>query len=172
MPPPTQFTSIPFPVKALKLLLHDVQFGGESATMSAQGGAETYDVDSDDGVSTSFLNLDLLRIAMTCLLTGSGDAQDEDWTEEERQNQGFKADEFAFLSDMLGPRGMAFDNDDVLNESDDEDLKNDPVSEMDMQAHIVGFFKECAALHTEYFSAAVGQLNVEETLVIQNVLGA
>lgn len=28
---------------------------------------------------------------------------------------------------------MAFDNDDVLEDSDDEDLKNDPVSQIDMQ---------------------------------------
>lgn len=28
---------------------------------------------------------------------------------------------------------MAFDNDDVLDDSDDEDLKSDPVSQMDMQ---------------------------------------
>jgi len=28
---------------------------------------------------------------------------------------------------------MAFDNDEVLDDSDDEDLKNDPVSQMDMQ---------------------------------------
>lgn len=48
-------------------------------------------------------------------------------------NQGFKEDEFAFLSDMIGPKGMAFDNDDVLDDSDDEDLKSDPVSQMDMQ---------------------------------------
>ena len=34
---------------------------------------------------------------------------------------------------MLGPRGMAFDNDDALEGNDDEDLKNDPVSTMDMQ---------------------------------------
>lgn len=48
-------------------------------------------------------------------------------------NQGFKEDEFAFLSEMIGPKGMAFDNDDVLDDSDDEDLKSDPVSQMDMQ---------------------------------------
>jgi hypothetical protein len=28
---------------------------------------------------------------------------------------------------------MAFDNDDILDDSDDEDLKNDPVSQIDMQ---------------------------------------
>ncbi|KAG6841729.1 hypothetical protein C0991_007615 [Blastosporella zonata] len=143
---PTQFTPIPFPVKALKLLLHDVQSGGESATMSAQGGGETYDVDSDD--------------------------DEEEWTTEEKLHQGFKEDEFAFLSDMLGPRGMAFDNDDVLDESDDEDLKNDPVSVMDMQAHLIAFFKECAARNTANFSALAGQLKAEEMLVVQQIVGA
>jgi hypothetical protein len=34
---------------------------------------------------------------------------------------------------MLGPKGMAFDNDEILDDNDDEDLKNDPVSQMDMQ---------------------------------------
>ena len=33
---------------------------------------------------------------------------------------------------MLGPRGVAFDNDEALDQQDDEDLKNDPVSTMDM----------------------------------------
>jgi hypothetical protein len=28
---------------------------------------------------------------------------------------------------------MAFDNDDILDDNDDEDLKNDPISQMDMQ---------------------------------------
>lgn len=37
---------------------------------------------------------------------------------------------------MLGPRGMAFDNDEILDDNDDDDLKNDPVSRMDMQVII------------------------------------
>ena len=52
-------------------------------------------------------------------------------------NQGFKEDEFAFLSEMIGPKGMAFDNDDVLEASDDEDLKSDPISQMDMQVSLM-----------------------------------
>lgn len=59
--------------------------------------------------------------------------QDEDWTEEEQTNQGFRTDEFAFLSDMLGHKGMAFDNDEILDDNDDEDLKNDPISQIDLQ---------------------------------------
>ncbi|KAG6872765.1 hypothetical protein C0995_006804 [Termitomyces sp. Mi166 len=143
---PTEFTSISFPLKALKLILRDVQSGGESATISARGGAATDDIGSDDG--------------------------DEDWTEEDKLNQGFMEDEFAFLSDMIGPRGMAFDNDDLTQENDDEAFKDDPVSKMDMQAHIISFFKECAAHNTNVFSALVGQLNVEETLVLRQMLGA
>jgi hypothetical protein len=31
---------------------------------------------------------------------------------------------------------MAFDNDEILDDNDDEDLKNDPVSQMDMQVSV------------------------------------
>lgn len=60
-------------------------------------------------------------------------SQDDEWAEEEKLNQGFNEEEFSFLSEMLGPKGVAFDNDDYLEDNDDEDLKNDPVSQMDMQ---------------------------------------
>ena len=40
---------------------------------------------------------------------------------------------------MLGPRGVAFDNDEALDQQDDEDLKNDPVSTMDMQVCVTEF---------------------------------
>jgi hypothetical protein len=66
------------------------------------------------------------------------DRQDEEWTEEEQQNQGFKQEEFAFLSEMLGPRGVNFDNDDILEETDDEDLRNDAISQIDMQVGVAG----------------------------------
>ncbi|KAJ6520160.1 armadillo-type protein [Mycena sanguinolenta] len=139
---PHEFSSIPFPVKTLKLLLHDVQSGGESATITAQG--ETFnEVDSDDG--------------------------DEEWAEEEKINP---HDEFEYLSELIGPKGMAFDNDDVLEEDDDEDLKKDSVSTMDMQAHLLSFFQECAARNTNNFSAIVDQMSAEEMLVIRRVIGS
>ncbi|KAF8844142.1 ARM repeat-containing protein [Paxillus ammoniavirescens] len=131
---PHEFTSVSFPVKALKLLAQDLRSKGE--TVSIPGG-EGF-VDSDD--------------------------EDEQWTEE---NQGFKEEEFAFLSEMLGPRGSNFDNDDMLDESDDEDLKNDPIS----QERLITFFKECAARNINNFAANVEQLSVEETMVVRQVLG-
>jgi hypothetical protein len=65
--------------------------------------------------------------------------QDDDWDEEEKLNQGFKEDEFAYLSEFIGPKGIPFDSDDVLHDSDDEDMKNDPVSQMDMNVCIASY---------------------------------
>ncbi len=50
---PHEFASVPFHVKALKLLVRELQLGGESATITARGGAAE-DLDSDDGVSSFF----------------------------------------------------------------------------------------------------------------------
>lgn len=52
MTAPHEFTSVSFPVKALKIIIHDLQSGGDAATISAQGNT-VEDVDSDDGVSHS-----------------------------------------------------------------------------------------------------------------------
>jgi hypothetical protein len=59
---PTEFTSIHFPVKALKIIVRDLLSGGESATLNA-GGEGIEEVDSDDGVS----NFNIL--IRSCLLT-------------------------------------------------------------------------------------------------------
>ena len=47
---PTEFTSVPFPVKVLKLLLHDLQSGGEAASMGFSAN-DVSEAASDDGVS-------------------------------------------------------------------------------------------------------------------------
>ncbi|KAI0721417.1 ARM repeat-containing protein [Cerioporus squamosus] len=143
---PTEFTSVPFPVKALKLLLHDLQTGGEAASMGFSA-KDVSEIASDDG--------------------------DDEWTEEEQLHQGFKADEFAFLSEMLGPRGVAFDNDDALEDNDDEDLKNDLYRRWICgYTHLVTFFKECAARNTGNFSAVVQQLSPDEIEVMQKAVNA
>ncbi|RXW18578.1 hypothetical protein EST38_g7277 [Candolleomyces aberdarensis] len=143
---PHEFSSIPFPVKALKIIVHDLQSGGDAATISAQGGFKSVETLSEDG--------------------------EDDWDEEEGLVQGFKPDEFAFLSEMLGPKGVAFDNDDYLDDNDDEDLKNDPISQMDMQSHLRTFIRDYAAQHGDAFGSIAGQLNVEESLVVHQVLNA
>lgn len=46
---PHEFTSVPFPVKALKIIIHDIQSEGDSATFIAAQ-TKAYDVESDDEV--------------------------------------------------------------------------------------------------------------------------
>ncbi|KAI0789448.1 ARM repeat-containing protein [Abortiporus biennis] len=139
---PTEFTRIPFPVKTVKILLHDLQSNGESAAM---GLGATEELDSDDG--------------------------DEEWQDDEKLVQGFKQDELAFLSDMLGPRGAPFDNDEALDTfDDDEDLRADPVSQIDMKAHLINFFKECSARNTAHFNGLVEQLTADEMVVMKTAL--
>ncbi|KAH7105023.1 ARM repeat-containing protein [Auriculariales sp. MPI-PUGE-AT-0066] len=135
---PHEYTSILFPVKALKLLLHDLQSGGDAAAISAAStGAELVDSD-DDG---------------------------EDWADEE------KIEGEQWLSDLLGPGAKGFEDDDVVDDQDDEDFADDPISQIDMKAHLITFLKECAARNTNNFNAIVdGQLKLEETLVIHHAL--
>jgi len=142
---PHEFTQIPFPIKAMKILVHEIQSGGEAASMSAFAGTGSVpELESDDG--------------------------EDDWNEEEKRNQGFSHEEFQMLSEMLGPKGMAFDNDEVLDDNDDEDLKNDPISQMDMTTHLITFFKECASRNTNNFSSIFDQLTIEESLVVKQLI--
>ena len=48
---PTEFTSVPFPVKALKIVVRDLLTGGESAAI---GAIDDEEVASDDGVRRCF----------------------------------------------------------------------------------------------------------------------
>ncbi|KAL0575020.1 hypothetical protein V5O48_006949 [Marasmius crinis-equi] len=139
---PTEFTSIPFPVKAIKIILHEVQSGGESATMGAAQD-DVQEVDSDDG--------------------------DEDWTDTGDSSTRRDA-ELQFLSELIGPKGMAFDNDDILDDEDDEDLKDDPISKIDMQEHLLNFLRESAARNTNSFSQLVDQLTAAEALVVRKAV--
>lgn len=90
---------------------------------------------------------------------------------------------------MIGPKGMAFDNDEVLDDNDDEDLKNDPVSQLDMQVSnksilgfsaifdwhtfktlLLSFLRECASHNTNDFGLLVDQLSPEEMLVTRQAV--
>ncbi|KZT44292.1 ARM repeat-containing protein [Sistotremastrum suecicum HHB10207 ss-3] len=138
---PHKFASIPFPLKALKLILSELRSEGDGERVDGQGNPAV-DLDSDDG--------------------------DEDWADEETQYQGFKKDEFEFLSEMLGPGGANFDNDEDVDE--DEDLLNDPVSQMDIKGHLVSFLRECGARNVNDISQLTNELNAEEILILQRAV--
>ena len=70
--------------------------------------------------------------------------KDEDWADEDRYAAADGDEDLALLSEMLGPRSGAYTNEDLLNDSDDDDdLKQDPVSQMDIK---VSFFLSLARI--------------------------
>ena len=122
---PPQFTRVQFPVKALKLLLHELQPSGEApAPISAP-----LDTQSDDGVRASTPTRFLKNYLTFC--------KDSDWSDEEK----VKEDRFSFLTDMMGGvGGPSFDEeDDLLASNDDEDLQKDPISLIDLRVRLLFF---------------------------------
>jgi hypothetical protein len=174
---PPQFTRVPFPVKALKLLLHELEPSGEAPAPSAP-----LDTQFDDGVSRPPSR----RFIRTYLPP----QKDSDWSDEER----VKEERFSFLADMMGVGGPSFDEDDELLgcSNDDEDLQKDPISLIDLrvacfsfvfrkgsavtddsvafQAHITSFLKESVARDADGFGTLAGQLSAEEMIVMQRAL--
>jgi len=73
--------------------------------------------------------------------------QDEEWDDD--QDDIGKGAEFQFLSDYIGPRGIAFDNEELLEAGDDDDdLKNDPISQMNMQVCFFPLVSQCRSILT------------------------
>jgi len=132
-------------VKALKLLVGDLE--GDGGMAAVQPG----DLASDDGNS--------------------------DWADsdvgEEKLIHGFKPDEYAYLSEILGGKGGPLDEDDDGLEGglDDEDLKQDDIYTMDIKSHLASFMRECAQQDPNGFSALVDRLNAQEILFVRNVVG-
>ncbi|KAM0788544.1 hypothetical protein ACM66B_001672 [Microbotryomycetes sp. NB124-2] len=119
---PDQFQAIPFPAKALKLLIQDAQNAASEGNGVKDAAA---DAESDDG--------------------------DEEWADEgDEFASGGLNDDLAFLSDMLGSGGALSkylhdgDDDDGpggQDAFDAQDLQDDPVYNLDMKEYLFAFFK-------------------------------
>ena len=106
---PHQYSSVPMFAKIVKVLLKE----WSSASRAGPGGAGG---NREDGARTP-----------------ETDDEDGEW-DDEYEPRGGGQDDFAFLSDMLGPGGLdALQNDDDFGLEDDEDLKTDPVYNMDLK---------------------------------------
>lgn len=104
---PHQYTSVPMFAKIVKVLLKEWSSASRAGNAGGAGGDGTRTPETDD--------------------------EDGEWDDECEPNAGGK-DDFAFLSDMLGPGGLdALQNDDDFGLEDDEDLKSDPVYSMDLK---------------------------------------
>ncbi|ETW86593.1 hypothetical protein HETIRDRAFT_456575 [Heterobasidion irregulare TC 32-1] len=132
---PHRFTSIPFHLKGLKLLLHEIVSNGEAAPMLAPG--ETADLKSDDG--------------------------DDDWEDGEED---FVPEYITTLIKHKNP----FDEEESLDQDEDEDLRSDPIAQIDLQAYLTTFLRECAVRNASNFATLAEQLTEEETVVLQRVV--
>jgi len=137
---PHQFSSISFPTKVLKLVLNELQPENGIGTFTTR---DAVDLDSDDG--------------------------DDEWADEEQLIQGFKPEEFALLSEMLGPKGKTFEEDDA-DAAEFEEYPEFPVSNIDMKERLVSFLQECQGSNANDFASLVDHLNAEEILVLRQTL--
>ncbi|BEJ11716.1 hypothetical protein CspHIS471_0201760 [Cutaneotrichosporon sp. HIS471] len=131
---PNTYSQVTFPVKALKLLLKDVQAEGKG-----KGKSTGLDVPQDDG--------------------------DEEWDDDDLLAGPAPDDEFALLSDWLDAGPNASDAQD-----DDEDLKADPLAQIDMGAHITDTLRQCYTSNANGMHEMVDALSSEEKGVLQSVL--
>ena len=101
-----------------------------------------------------------------------GEDLDGDW-DDEYEPRGQGNDDFAFLSDMLGPGGLdALQNDDDLALEDDEDLKSDPVYSMDLKSWLSQYLQHLAqtAGRSSFGSHLSPHLNAEEASMLNSIL--
>ncbi|KAG8689246.1 hypothetical protein FRC11_003586, partial [Ceratobasidium sp. 423] len=137
---PHEFKSIPFQTKALQIIVHELQEMG--AEVEPMSAKEVPDTADDD----------------------SDDA--DEWADEEKLYLGMKRDELAFLAGVDLEDGES----DGKGGLDDEDLRQDPISKIDMRAHLLQFLKDCAAHNVNNFSQVVEELGAEDMLVVRKAI--
>ncbi|KAG8968425.1 hypothetical protein FRC03_007367 [Tulasnella sp. 419] len=149
---PLEYTSILFHVRALKLLIHELQAAGDDALAVSQGRQEAKK-GKDPAVDVD--------------LEAEDDEEAQDWEDEEDLYQGIKDEELGFLSQFIGDDNA---EDKAPHQGDDEDLKDDPISQIDMRVHLLGFFRQAAQSNVNNFSALADQLTTEEIVILRRAI--
>ncbi|KAE8222867.1 hypothetical protein CF319_g3999 [Tilletia indica] len=119
---PHKYTQIPISAKLLKILVTEF----DRATRGPPG-----------GVGTGLGHLE----GGERVRTPDTDDEDGEWDDEDEPGPADKG--MSYLSDVLGAGGIEdLDFDDLLcGGVEDEELKSDPVYQMDMKAHLAAFFR-------------------------------
>ncbi|BGP06448.1 hypothetical protein JCM10049v2_002270 [Rhodotorula toruloides] len=143
---PEQFRPIPFPAKALKLLLHDAQTA--SANKGGEQGA------AEDAVS---------------------DDEDDEWADEGAEFTAGNEKDLDFLSEMLSGGGlgkyMSSSGDDEEDDIDEQDLQDDPIWNLDLYSHLTSFFRHAYETdQTSFRQLAETFLNDEEKAILARLL--
>ncbi|GAA6059323.1 hypothetical protein JCM10212_005903 [Sporobolomyces blumeae] len=147
---PDQFPPIPFPAKALKILIHDAQ---NASTEGGNSNGVPDNAESDDG--------------------------DDEWADEGAEFTAGNEADLDFLSEMLSGGGglskymMANGSDDGEDELDEQDLKDDAIYNLDLRSHLAGFFHQAYETDLNSFKRIAEQyLTAEEKAVLTHFLSA
>ncbi|KAH8920893.1 ARM repeat-containing protein [Atractiella rhizophila] len=142
---PDQYTMIPFPIKCVKVLLHELQSAGDDAVITSKNETVDSEINSDDG--------------------------DDDWEEEDDPT--VKDSDLQLLSDFLSG-AVAGDDAPFDTQESDQDLKDDPIYNVDVQQHVAAVLKEmnaqCGPSGLE--GTIGGALAEEEKDVLRKVMAA
>ncbi|KAK0530068.1 hypothetical protein OC835_004125 [Tilletia horrida] len=146
---PHQFTQIPISAKLLKILVNEYGRatrgppGAASAGLGLGEGERAKTPDSDD--------------------------EDGEWDDEEEDVPADKG--MMYLSDVLGAGGIeGLDMEDLLTGAEDEDLKADPVYQMDMKAHLAAFLRSLQNVAPALPESVTSSLTAEEGKRLQSAL--
>ncbi|WWC66093.1 uncharacterized protein I303_108715 [Kwoniella dejecticola CBS 10117] len=134
---PNQFTQVPFPLKAFKLILKDVQ---SEPTQKGKGKSADYNIDEDDG--------------------------DEEWDDDDPLGGGDEVGEFDYLSSWLDTK----DGNENDAQDDDEDLKSDPLAQIDMGQHLTDLLRQSYANNNNDVHAMISELSEVEKKTLREVL--
>ncbi|KAL9938131.1 hypothetical protein V8E36_002754 [Tilletia maclaganii] len=146
---PHKFTQIPISAKLLKILINEYS----RATRGPPGGFGS-GLGLGDGERAK---------------TPDTDDEDGEWDDEDEPEPVDKG--MSFLSDMLGPGGIeGLDADDLLQGVEDEELKADPVYNMDMKAHLAGFLRGLQNVSPVLPDSVSASLMPEETKKLRAAL--
>ncbi|KAI9103094.1 armadillo-type protein [Phlyctochytrium arcticum] len=150
---PTQYTTIPFPVKAVKLLLGELQSQVETQMGRGirRGRSDDFDDDDDEGGHEE-----------------EGDLSYEEGNEEWEDVDPTNGD--SFLAGLIDTEGV-IDVDCTDDEGADQALWEDPIYQMDLKGYLANFLKETANQHTTQFTGVCDQyLNEREKTRMHTVL--
>jgi hypothetical protein len=133
---PARYEAVPFPVKALKVLLKDLQaLGG-----SRKGGRnDDPEIEEDDGVRRSSLLPDSVVVA--------DDMKNDEWDDDDPLGDAGE-DEFQFLSceplhlgrtyfRLISLAWLESGGGGDETQDDDEDLKSDPIAQIDLPVSVI-----------------------------------
>ncbi|TPX42783.1 hypothetical protein SeMB42_g04991 [Synchytrium endobioticum] len=136
---PHQFMAIPFPAKAIKLLLVELMQNVESAVAGSRSGAANVGGlvgESDEATLDS----------------DDEDGDDEGW-EDLEESGGI---ELEFLNGFNPEVNQ-------IDEGDDADIRSDPIYHINLKEYLTSFFKDCYSNDTNQFHLICGQyLNAGE----------